>query len=92
MPGGGQHRREGGVHPETDIGRPADPLAEDPAGPVGEPGPALGPAAIDAEEEIGPSHALLLPKLLPNWLNSREPQMGRARLNTMAHLETPPGN
>jgi hypothetical protein len=90
--GGVQHGSEGGVHPEADIGRPADPLAENPARPVGEPSPALRPATIDAEEEIALSHALLPQESLPNWLNAGEPRIGRARLTTIARKEMPPGN
>jgi hypothetical protein len=52
----------------------------------------LRAAAIDAEKEIYSPHALLLPELLPNWLNAREPRMGRARLSTMARMETSSGN
>jgi len=59
LPSGGQCGRKTGIHPEADIGRPADPLAENPARPVGEPGPALRPTAVDAEEEIALSHVLL---------------------------------
>src|SRR5439155_7443985 len=70
LPGGIQHGGESGIQPEADIGRPAGPFAEHPPRPVGEPRPALRPAAIDAEKEIALWHALLLTESLPNWLNA----------------------
>src|SRR5437763_5763672 len=89
LPGGIDHRCKGRVQPKAEIGRSGGPLAENMPGPVGEPRAAARTAAIDAKKQIGPqftsAHALLLPESSPNWLNTREPRRGRARLSTHAY-------